>query len=56
MSVLPGLKVNKERLFENNIFTVKDLLKQSSSMIQELLSIDKSAADMLLAKAAMIIL
>lgn len=57
VSVLPGLKkVNKERLFENNIFTVKDLLKQSSSMIQELLSIDKSAADMLLAKAAMIIL
>lgn len=56
ISILPGLKKSqKEQLFENDILTVKDILKNSPQTIEDLLSIDRSASDRLFARAAMII-
>lgn len=57
ISILPGLKKNqRDKLFENNILTVKDFLRNSPQSIEHLLSINKSASDRLFARAAMIIL
>ncbi len=56
ISILPGLKTKqRDQLFEKDIVTVKDLLAHSPQAIASLLSIKKSAADRLLAKAAMTI-
>ena len=57
ISILPGLKKkHKNKLFENDILTVKDFLRNSPQSVEHLLSINKSASDKLFAKAAMIIM
>ncbi|MCG9479506.1 MAG: restriction endonuclease [Actinomycetia bacterium] len=56
VSILPGLKKKKRyKLFENEIYTIQDLLKNKPEFISNLLGLDKDSCNRLFARAAMLL-